>query len=179
MVFARNLYNFTTNDNQSNATVVVPNSYLNGVDLSTKNLLSETKSEIVNDNEVVTKNVYETLYLNFINTVNVSNEDTSTSYPNTASFINTNINTGTESNYEETALSKIRINWINNSETFPISWEAIDDTHKQINFSLYIQNPILSVDLISGDELTTYMSIDTSNLETGNTYQISQKLRIE
>ena len=179
LVFARNLYNFTTNDNQSNATVVIPNSYLNDVDLSSKNLLSETKSEMINDDEVVTKNIYETLYLNFVNTVNVSNEDTGISYPNTAGYINTNISTGTENNYEQTSLSKIRINWANNSEVFPITWETIDGTHKQINFSLYIQNPILSVDLISGDGLTTYMTIDTSSLEIGNTYEINQKLRIE
>jgi hypothetical protein len=179
LVFARNLYNLTTNDNQSNATVVIPNSYLNNIDLTNQNLLSQTNSSMIENSEIVTKNIYETLYLNFINTINVINEDTNINYPNTASYINTNINTGTQNNYETTTLSKIRINWVGTSETFPISWEAIDDTHKQINFSLYIQNPILSVDLISGDELTTYMTIDTSTLEVGNTYEITQKLRIE
>jgi len=179
LVFARNLYNLTTNDNQSNSTVVIPNSYLNNVDLTNQNLLSETNSELVNNEQTITKNIYETLYLNFINTINVIDEDTNTNYPNTASYINVNINTGTQNNYDSTSLCKARINWLNSSEVIPIAWESIDNNHKQIDFSLYIQNPIISVDLISADELTTYMTIDTSGLETGNTYEITQKLRIE
>lgn len=179
LVFARNLYNLTTNDNQSNSTVVIPSSYLNNVDLTNQNLLSDTNSELVNNEQTITKNIYETLYLNFVNTINVKDEDTNTNYPNTASYINTNINTGTKNNYDSTCLCKARINWLNNSEVIQITWETIDDTHKQVSFNLYIHNPIISVDLISNDELTTYMTIDTSSLEIGNTYEITQKLRIE
>lgn len=179
LVFARNLYNKTINENITNSTVVVPNSYLNNINLDSQDLLAETNSKLVLSNNVVTKNIYETLYFNFINTINVINEDTNISYPSTASYINENINIGSQNNCESSAVGKIRINEQNSSTIANISWEQIDDTHKQTEFALEFKNPIVSIDFISNDELITYISIDTSNLEAGNIYNISQKLRIE
>lgn len=179
LVFARNLYNLTTNANQSNATVVVPNSYLNGIDLTSKNLLSETNSEMVIDTNTTTKNIYETLYLNFINTTNVINEDTNTSYPLAAAYITENINTGTQQNCETTTVGKIRLNKNGSSEIREIYWETIDDTHKQTTIGITMTESVLSIDFISNDETTIYSTIDTSNLEVGNTYNITQSLRIE
>ena len=179
LVFARNLYNLTTNANQSNATVVVPNSYLNGIDLTSKNLLSETNSEMVIDTNTTTKNIYETLYLNFINTTNVINEDTNTNYPLAAAYITENINTGTQQNYETTTVGKIRLNKDGSSEIREIYWETIDDTHKQTTIGITMTESVLIIDFISNDETTIYTTIDTSNLEVGNTYNITQSLRIE
>ena len=179
LVFARNLYNLTTNANQTNATVVVPNSYLNGIDLTSKNLLSETNSEIVVDTNTTTKNIYETLYLNFINTTNVINEDTNTNYPLAAAYVTENINTGTQENCETTTVGKIRLNKNGSSEIRNIYWETIDDTHKQTTIGITMTESVLSIDFISNDETTIYTTIDTSNLEVGNTYNITQSLRIE
>lgn len=179
LVFARNLYNKTINENITNSTVVVPNNYLNDVNLDSQNLLSETNLELVTNNNTITKNIYETLYINFINAINVINEDTSVKYPSTASYINQNINTGTQINCETSAIEKIRINYQNSSTIANINWNNIDDMHKQTEFALKINEPIISVDFISNDELTTYITIDTSSLEVDNTYKITQKLRIE
>lgn len=179
LVFARNLYNLTINSNQSNATVLVPNSYLNGINLDKKSLLSETDSEIAKDEETVTKNVFEALYINFINTINVIDEDTNTRYNDAGSYITTNLNVGTENNCEQTYMGKIRINFQGSSRIENISWQSIDDTHKYISFALEVTNPILNIEIISNDTLTTYMVIDTSSLEVGNIYVINQKLRIE
>lgn len=179
LVFARNLYNFTINANQSNATVVVPNSYLNNIELTNQTLLSETNTDLISNDETITKNIYETLFLNFINSINVIDEDTNTIYNNTASYINNNINTGTQENYENTSISKIRINKENSTIIGNITWQTIDDTHKTTSFSIEVDENISSIDFISNDELTTYMTIDTSNLEVGKTYTISQNIRIE
>jgi hypothetical protein len=179
LVFARNLYNLTTNANQSNATVVVPNSYLNGINLTRKNLLSETNSEIVVDTNTITKNIYETLYLNFINTTNVINEGTNTNYPLAATYVTENINTGTQQNCETTSVGKIRLNKDGSSEIRNIYWKTIDDTHKQTTIGITMTESVLSIDFISNDETTIYSTIDTSNLEVGNTYNITQSLRIE
>lgn len=179
LVFARNLYNKTINENITNSTVVVPNSYLNDINLDSQNLFSETNLELVTNNNTITKNIYETLYLNFINAINVINEDTNVIYSNTASYINENINTGTQNNCESSAIEKIRINYQSSSVVKNIIWTKIDDVHKQTDFALKINEPILNIDFISNDELTTYITIDTSSLEVGNTYKITQKLRIE
>lgn len=179
LVFARNLYNFTINANQSNATVVIPNSYLNNIELTNQTLLSETNTDLISNDEIITKNIYETLFLNFINSINVIDEDTNTIYNNTASYINNNINTGTQENCENTSISKIRINKTNSTIIENIIWETIDDTHKTTSFSIEVAENILSIDFISNDELITYMTIDTSDLEVGKTYTISQNIRIE
>lgn len=179
LVFARNLYNFTINANQSNATVVVPNSYLNNIELTNQTLLSETNTDLISNDEIITKNIYETLFLNFINSINVIDEDTNTIYNNTASYINNNINTGTQENYENTSITKIRINKTSSTIIGNITWQTIDDTHKTTSFSIEVDENIPSIDFISNDELTTYMTIDTSNLEVGKTYTISQNIRIE
>lgn len=179
LVFARNLYNKTINENQTNSTVVMPNTYLNNIDLVPQILLSQTNSQMVINNNPITKNIYETLYMNFINTINVINEDTGAIYPRTASYINQNINVGTQDNCESSSVGKVRINTNNSSTLETITWNDIDDTHKQTEFALQVNDTINSIELISNDELTTYVTIDTSELETGKTYNISQKLRID
>lgn len=180
LIFARNLYNLTTNDNQSNATVVVPNSYLNGINLTYQDLFSETKTGLIYNTNTITKNIYETLFLNFITTLNVKDTDTNTNYPTTASYITTNINTGTQANCENTFLGKARINFSGGSSRVQtINWDVIDDFNKQTSFALYIAEPISTIDLISDDELVTYMTIDASTMEVNKTYLVTQKLGIE
>ena len=178
LVFARNLYNQTIYDNVTNSTVVVPNSYLNDITLTQNNLLSATNVTMVTQNEPYTKNIYETLYLNFLNTITVIDEDTSTNYPLAASYITTNINTGTQTNCTNTSAGKIRIN--KSTPVYQnIYWDAIDNTHKQTIITLYIDELIPSIDFISNDESTVYLTIDTSSFEVGNYYTITQYLRVE
>ena len=180
IIFARNLYNFTINDNQSISTIVVPNTYLNeGRYITNQNLLSETKTNMIENENTIQKNIYETLYVNFINAINVINEETNTRYPAAASYITTNINTGTQENVEQTYIGKIRVN--KGTDTFigNITWYPIDSTHKYTEFVVVVDNIITSIDFLSNDETIVYNSIDTSDLETGKTYKISQKLRIE
>lgn len=179
LIFARNLYNLVVNDNQSNATVVIPNSYLNDINLTNQKLLSETNSNLINNENIITKNIYETLYLNFITTLNVIDEDTNTKYPNASAYITTNINTGTQTNCENTFVGKARINFNGSSRVQTILWENIDDFNKQTRFSLYVTEQIKSIDFISENELITYLTIDTTSLEVGKTYVINQKLKIE
>lgn len=179
LVFARNLYNETINNNTTVATIQVPNSYLNNVDLSPKTLISKTNLVTVNDINTVQKNIYETLFLNYINTINVIDEDTSIQYPNAANYVNANINIGTEANCNTSSIGKIRMNTIAGYKTQEISWENIDATHRKTEFTLYISEIITSIDFVSYDETITYCSKDLSHLEIGKNYTITQYLRVE
>lgn len=178
LVFARNLYNKTINENQTNSTVVMPNTYLNNIDLVPQILLSQTNSQMVINNNPINKNIYETLYMNFINTINVINEDTGAIYPRTASYINQNINVGTKSNCESSSVGLVQIN-TQTPYTKQVVWLPVDDTHKETSFAIQVNEFIPSIEFKSADGLTTYLTIDTSSLEIGKTYTISQKLRIE
>ena len=181
-VFARNLYNKTINNNTTVSTIQVPNSYLNNIDLSVNKLLSETKTEIVNNDNVIQKNIYEMLFINYINTLNTIDEDENVLYNNTSNYINENINVGTETNMKSTFISKVKINYIDNTfEIKKIFWTDIDSTHKYTKFSIYLNKEISNVDFISDDESQIYITKNFNDyeFEIGNTYTITQYLRIE
>ena len=179
LVFARNLYNKTQSDNRTISTVEIPNTMLNNINLDKNKLIGVTNLDLVDDNNTITKNIYETLYLNYINTINVLDEDTNTNYQNVSTFVNNNINTGTQENSESSKISKLRINKESGPVIQNLDWQDIDDTHKQTRFSLYIDEIVTSIDFISNDETTIYCTKDTSELEVNKIYTFTQKLRIE
>lgn len=182
LVFARNLYNRTQWNNTTTSTIQIPNSYLNGITLQPKNLLSYSNNTINSDTTELTKNVYESVLLNFINTIDVVDEETQTNYPNDASYINTNINVGNETNYNNTKITKARINYESGSKIIPIKWNDIStDTTiaKQTTFSIYVSSALTSIDFISEDETFIYITKEYEGLQVGNYYTITQKIRIE
>ena len=178
LIFSRNIYNKTILNNSTISTIQVPNSMLNSVTIENKKLVSETNLNIDDDENSITKNIYEMLLINFINTLNVIDEDTTTRYSQIANYINENINIGTQTNYNNSYIGKIRLNKAN-METKSIQWVNIDETHLMAEISLYIDEIMESIDFISNDETTTYLTIDTSNMEVGKTYTIKQYLRME
>ena len=179
LVFARNLYNTTIYNNNTVATIQVPNTYLNDMNLTQQVLFGITNCGLVINNNTIQKNIYEVLLLNFINTINVIDEDEDKLYPNAANYVNANINTGTQANCESTYISKARITKNGTTTIQPIAWQDIDNKHKKIEISLYIDEIITSFELISEDETITYLEKDLSNLEVGNIYTLTQYLRVE
>lgn len=178
LIFARNIYNKTINNNTTVSTVQIPNNYLNNIDLSPKKLLTETNTVAIEDNNTIQKNIYETLFLNYINTINVIDEDTGTQYSNIADYINSNINVGTQENYSDSFIGKVRINYVDGtSQIQPIEWYRLNDENHMTTFSLYTDKVITSIDFISNDETTIYI---TKNIDTeqGKYYLMSQKIRI-
>lgn len=178
IVFARNLYNKTIYNNTTTSVVQIPNTYLNNVQVTSKILLSQTNSEIDHDTQPFTKNIYENVLLNFIDSILVVDEDTNTYYPTTANYINQNINVGTEANYNNTYIGKVRVNFAEGSEVIPIAWVENNGV-KETGFTIEITSPLESIDFISNDEMFTYLTKTFENLQVGNTYTIRQKMRIE
>ena len=82
---------------------------LNNINITSKNLYGKTNLQLVQDTNTLTKNIYETLFVNFINTINVIDEDTNTRFPLASNYVNSNINTGTQTNSEESSVAKVRI----------------------------------------------------------------------
>lgn len=180
IVFARNLYNKTENNNTTVSTVTIPNSYLNDLTISNEILLSETNSELASDDKNITKNIYETVNLNFINTLYVLNNERNI-IDNAGTYINNNINVGTEENCNDSFIGKIRVNY---DETTPlvttITWAKTDDTHAVTEFALTLDNKqISSIEFMSNDLTTTYITVIPQDLEVGKTYKFTQYLKIE
>ena len=178
IVFSRNLHNLSITNNYSVSTIEVPNSYLNDINLNLKELVGETNVVLVEDGRTITKNIYEVLYLNYINTINVkdNNEEIQN---DTARYINTNINTGTKSNYDNSKCTKVLVNYEDTtSRTFPIGWTSIDDTHKSTEFTIYVDKAISNIQLISNDTTQVYITIQ-QELEVGKYYTFKQYLKVE
>ena len=177
MVFARNLYNTTLLNNSATHTVNVPNTLLNGTEIDTENLIGETNTTLVSKTTTITKNIYENLYINFINTINVLDEDTNKYFQDTATYINQNVNIGTQTNCEDTFVGKVNINF-----TTPITQNIIwtwNTDHYETSFTIDCRTEIpSSIDFISNDLSTIYLS-KIPNITVGSYYTVSQKLRIE
>lgn len=70
ILFSRKLTNKSIIGNQMSAEVNVPYSMLNR-NFSIEQLISQTYKVLANENKVINKNIYESLYLNFIKHINV------------------------------------------------------------------------------------------------------------
>ena len=179
LVFSRNLYNITKQNNQTMSSVEIPNTYLNDTEISQNDLISKTNVELNNDTTSWNKNIYEVVDLNFINTISVIDEDTNTPYLNSAIKLNNSTTDGGNANYTNTPCNKARLNYTDNTtKIISVNWSSIDDTHKETLITFYVDKAINSIDLISHDETTIYLNIPVE-VEVGKYYSISQKIRIE
>lgn len=174
--FARTLYNKQSYQNITTSTLNVPNNYLNNMPIETQNLLSATMKTLVSNSSEITKNMYENLFINFTNKMLVMDEDTNTMYSDTANYINVNINTGTDIVYNNTSVSKVRINYTT-PRVFNINWVWNTD-HYETAFTIYTSEIPTSIEFISEDEQTVYIT-KYFDFALNKYYTISQKLRIE
>lgn len=178
LIFSRNLYNISKQNNMTMSSVEIPNSYLNDTTITQNDLVSKTNLELVNDSTQWTKNIYEVVDINFLNTISVIDEDTNTTYLDSAIKLNNATVDGGDTNYQNTPCNKFRINYTDSTtEIHELQWNTIDDTHKDLVISFYVEKSINSIDLISNDETTIYLNIPVE-VEIGNYYSIKQKIRI-
>lgn len=178
LIFARNLYNKLINKKTTSSIISIPNSYLNDIDITNQQLISETNNIMISNNNTINKNIYEEVLINFNNTIETIDTTTNEYFDNASIMVNNSINVGTETSYNNTYIGKYRINYDNQpSETNNISITNINKTTGKIEFTLYIDASINSIDILSNDETTIYDTINTNMLEVGKTYTITQYVR--
>ena len=178
-IFARNLYNKTITGRTTQSTIEVPNNYLNDKIIAKENLLSETNSILISNNQTITKNIYETLNINFINTLQIRNDNDETNSilnPAGASRLNNSISNLVD--YENAKMSKYRINYSDNTNRIINNiWAPIGNFYRTI-INIYVNKEIKSIDFISDDENTIYCSISPI-LEINKIYKIKQDVYID
>lgn len=178
LMFSRNVYNITRFNNTTTASVEVPSKYLNNYPIGREKLFGITGYELVRENRLISKNQYEVLHINYINTINVWDEDRNITYQLPAIKVNNSITTGTQQVYENTRCTKYRVNYTDNTTLVnTITWSNINDLNKQTYFVISVNKAIQNIELISNDETTTYMVINGS-FKVGKDYLITQKVRI-
>jgi hypothetical protein len=71
VLFSRKLTNKSIIGNQMSAETNIPYSMINNTQISVEQLISETSKILSNEITIIHKNIYESLYLNFIKHINV------------------------------------------------------------------------------------------------------------
>lgn len=181
-IFARNLYNKTISGRITQSTIEVPNTYLNDDIISKENLLGKTNSILISNNQTITKNIYETLNINFINALQIKNNNDETNSilnPIGASRLNNSISEAID--YDNTKALKLKFNYSdstsNTIQLNPIQIDKISNTSYMYDFEIYVPKSITNIQIISNDENTVYQTI-TSTFEVGKFYNITQMVEI-
>ena len=182
VIFARNLYNKTVNNNTTISTIEVPNTYLNDTIIAKQNLLSNTNKLLNSNTQNISKNIYETLNINFANTLVIKNSNNPLNeIINLQGSSRLNSSISSLADYEETKGTKYKVNYTNgNSNVFNIDNIDYLGNMAILEFNIYVGSAISNIQIISNDEATIYQEIDTSNLslEIGKYYNFKQNVEI-
>lgn len=176
VVFARDLYNKSIVGDTINSILHVPSIYLNINPIIKENLISETNSVIDEGLEEISKNEYEELYINFIDSYKIWDRNDKNTYQQGASHqlakeINSRV---------EMYVSKFRVT--NNDESIVesdlgdipiVDGEGVID----INFMVPTGGS-KTFEIYNQDFTIQYATIDLTNLTPG-AYKLVEKIKIE
>ena len=181
LVFARNLYNLKVYNNQTMATLNVPNNLLNNVTISEEKLYGDTNYELIDSTQIINKNVYENLYINFVNAISMQNQNTDEYSYNLPGSSRLNTSSSKDLDYEKAKASKIRVSYSTGTEY--ISRATNEINNGVCTYTIYLYVPvgenIQKIEIISEDEITTYQTISNLNLESNKYYVITQDVHVE
>lgn len=180
-VFARNIYNKTISNNTTTSILEVPNLSLNDITIDQEDLLSVRNNQINSESMNLTKNIYEKLYINFINTISIINKNNIDNVVyNNIGATRLNNSVSEDLDYNNAKITKYRINYKNgtssvNNFTIP----TISGNSATYNFNVSTGSGINTIEFLSNDGSTVYHTIDCSNLANNKTYNIQQRVSVE
>ena len=182
IIFARNLYNKTINGNTTVATVEIPNLMLNDIDIEQQDLLGETNGTLITNTDTIQKNIYEDLFINFYNTLTMQNQNTQDYVNNLVGATRLNSSISQVMDYSNTKIGKLKVNYSDDTNLIKTINPAtrISQFVYQFSFNVYVPTGknVISIELISEDENTTYQTITGLNLTPGKSYKITQNVEI-
>lgn len=182
ILFNRSLYNLTINGSIATATIEVPNTMLNNININKENLIGNHYLQITNNIDSITTNEYETLHINSINTLSMINEDTGVTNPQGSSRLNLSVNNNQD--YTQTIADKLKFNYNDNSSSI-IKIDVSSQVEIINNMAIYTidiyipsDKTVSNIQFISDDETTVYQTIDNLTFESGKAYILTQMLEI-
>lgn len=187
-IFNRNIYNLSNYGNWYTASVNIPNSYFNSTTLHSANLYSQANNLLTSNNIDITKNIYEELNINFINSFVIYDKLTNTKNYNASNlFVDAMLN-----KYNQKYLGKIRINYKDGSPSVVKTIDTKNLQYKQYTidgknywgtdyiFIVYMDNRFIStIDFISYDEEITYCTKKWVEADHNTYYQLIERVYIQ
>jgi hypothetical protein len=169
ILFSRKLTNKSIIGNQMSAEVNVPYSMLNR-NFSIEQLVSQTYKLLTNENKVINKNIYESLYLNFIKHINViDNNFGKNELQNDISALLTQSVFGTpQENYDKAPIGYAKVFTTDGQELiFSIGSNAITqigDYEYQISIAVDGNNAD-KLQILAKDKQTPYITIPLHSVD--------------
>jgi len=185
IIFARNLYNKTILGAVTTSTLQIPNTMLNDATISENDLISVTNASLTEDTTDITKNVYETVNINFANSISIKNDnDINNEILNPVASARLNGSTTQAVDYEDAYAGKLRVNYSDGTNMIitlnpSVNILFLTTTSAQYDFIIYVSKQIDTIEIISMDEVTSYQTISNLNFEIGKIYQITQKVEVQ
>lgn len=182
LLFGRNLYNSSIYGNTTTATVQIPNNFLNSKQIANEQLLGQTNQVLVSANKAISKNVYEELFINFNNQINVIDNDNNLnlSMQAASNYVNQSVSNG--SNYDGLFVGYAKINYQNSNKIVPIVFNNIDLDNLiatcSFTFMSDSTNQVQSIQILSNDQSTVYATIQGNKFQLGKVYIIKQEIQI-
>lgn len=180
LLFARNLYNLKVYNNQTMATINVPNNLLNNVTISNESLYGSTSYKLIDSTQTIEKNIYENLYINFINAITMQNRNTTEYSYNLQGGSRLNISSSKNLDYDNAKASKIRVTYDDNTSYVTSANNTIVDGVCTYSMGIHVPSDtnIQKIEIISNDEITTYQTISNLNLKNNKYYVITQDVHV-
>lgn len=180
ILFARNLYNKKVYQNQTMSVVNIPYNMLNNGIIAKEKLYGDTGYDLIDNNLEITKNVYEDLYINFINAISMVNENTDTHINNFNGSSRLNKSISKALDYNNAKASKIRVNYDDNTSYITSAYNSITNNICTYQIGVHVPSDknIESIEIMSNDETTTYQTISSLNLENNKYYIITQDVYV-
>ncbi len=180
--FARNESNITCLGNTYTTTVEIPNAYLNGDNINPSQLVGKTNQILVNYTENLVKNIYEKVYLNFVNKINCYNEDNGEYFDTTTLVKNIS---GLGETYANSKITKVIEYSTTKHKFYPntVQTPTFTKTGRLTGrYELLYSRPSIYPDadkLAFIDDLyNIYFWIDISSLPFGIIYDLTQYVRL-
>ena len=187
-VFARNLYNKYVRNNITVSTIEVPNTLLNNIPLFYIAILGATNEYLMSNNatlqgEDIVKNIYETLDINFYNTIRMTDANGNENIENLEGAIKVNQSINLLLDYHNTQATKARVNFTDGTSSIvtidPSTQITIENNNANYDFIVYVPSnkSVKNCEIISYDEMMVYATI-TGNFEVGAFNEVTQTVSI-
>lgn len=184
-IYAKNFYNKTNTNNVINATINVLPNELNNVVISKEETRSLTGGTVNEEEKIIKKNQYENLFINFIDTINVidDNDNLGIIQQRTSNVISNSIYTGFTIN--DNYIAKYKVYYDDDTSQVysfaPNNILVMPDDPNKLKITMLVKNGAKKIEILTYDEVTTFVTIDFANRElpAGQYLKIIEYVRVE
>lgn len=180
LLLARSLYNLKVYNNQTMATLNVPYNLLNDTTISGESLYGVTNYELVENAQAINKNVYEDLYINFINAITMQNQNTDIYINNINGATRLNQSSSKVLDYENAKATKVRVTYEDDTSYITKAFNEINNNVCTYTIRVHVPSDtnIQKIEIISNDEMTSYQTISNLSLQNDKYYIITQDVYV-